>query len=77
MAGVLAVAAYKCKAEETEKRRQKAEERLELVEAMAERLATDLNVGPRPLGTEKKPGSEGEDDASFENLELPADGTAR
>ncbi|KAH7699178.1 hypothetical protein AAVH_33720 [Aphelenchoides avenae] len=56
---------------QAEKRRRKAEDRRQLVEAVAERLAMEFKLGSVPPGSEKKP-EDANDDASFENLELPA-----
>ncbi|KAH7704661.1 hypothetical protein AAVH_28145 [Aphelenchoides avenae] len=48
----------------------RAEERRQLVEAVAQRLAVEFRVAFRQLASEKKSTSENEYDASFENLEI-------
>lgn len=49
-----------------------AEERRQLVEAVAERLALDLRARSSPLGSDKKSTLEQVDDASCENSKLLA-----
>lgn len=67
---------YMCKSREAEICRKKAEQRRQLVEAVAKRLAAEFKVDPRPLGSEKESGTEDECDASFENVDMSADETA-